>query len=180
MSLSITKIKYFIVLVITLLITTSCANNDLSLAQKHLELIKSNNLREANLEYCRPTEKLWLNNLNSFKIISSTSKPVAESKTPLYYTDFVVDIDTNQDLGFAQFKLGQKRVRINGSAQISIQVWKSDDFYQWSIQNDTPKLSPSLLNQKNQTSKPQTSSITRDEINKNDLCVYMPPDQLKR
>lgn len=73
------KIKDFIIAIVTLLTTTSCANTDLSLVQKHLELIKSNNLKEANLEYCRPTEKLWLHNLNSFKIISSISTPVSES-----------------------------------------------------------------------------------------------------
>jgi hypothetical protein len=176
------KIKDFIIAIVTLLTTTSCANTDLSLVQKHLELIKSNNLKEANLEYCRPTEKLWLHNLNSFKIISSISTPVSESTLPLYYTDVVIDIDTNQQIGFAntQYKLLQPRVRIVGSEKISIQVWRSDDFYQWYIQTDTRKLSSSLLNQKNQTSKPLTSSITRDEINKNDLCVYMPPDQLKR
>jgi len=65
------RIKHRIFLVVTLLISTSCANSYVSLAQKHLELIKSNNLREANSQYCLLEEKLWLHNLNSFEIVSS-------------------------------------------------------------------------------------------------------------
>ena len=176
---------------ITSLVSTSCATSDVSLAQKHLELIKSNNLREANLEYCYPKDKLRLNNLNSFKIISSVSKSVADFKTPLYYTDFVVEIDTKQDLERPFIDLANPSTTLDYK-QISIQIWKSDDFYQWYFQRNARNLSPYLLehrdqiytpssglDNKSQANKSLLPSPTRDEINKNDLCVYMRPNQLK-
>ena len=178
------KIKYFIIAIIILSTTTSCANTDLSLAQKHLELIKSNDLREANLEYCYPKDKLRLHNLNSFKIISSVSKSVTESETPLYYTDVAIEIDTKQDL--------ERPSNIVGYKQISIQIWKSDDFYQWYFQRKDRYLSPYLLEHRDKINKPSSGldnmsqanksplpSPTRDEINKNNLCVYVPANQLK-
>jgi hypothetical protein len=190
--MSIKRIKYIFVLAVASLVSTSCAASDVSLVQKHLDLIKSNNLREANLQYCYPKDKLWLHNLNSFKIISSVSKLVADFETPLYYTNFVIEIDTKQDVEHPFIDLARPSTILDYK-QISIQIWKSDEFYQWYFQRKARNLSPYLLehrdqintqssglDNKSQANKSLLPSPTRDEINKNDLCVYMPKNQLER
>ncbi|TYQ29840.1 hypothetical protein [Pseudanabaena sp. UWO310] len=83
----------------TILLTlASCSTNGRSFADNHLGLIKANKLREANLQYCFPTVKLWLHNLGDYKIISSEEKSVSEPKTPLYYTDVVAEIENSSQV----------------------------------------------------------------------------------
>jgi hypothetical protein len=150
------------------LISTSCANNYVSLAQKHLELIKSNNLREANSQYCLLEEKLWLHNLNSFENIFSREKPYAESKTPIYYTEITVKINTDQSF----IEESKRGVRKTNSGSFSMQVWRSDDFYRKSVEyisayNDI-------------TSREKKPLPTREQFNKNDLCIDIPSGQITR
>ena len=156
------KFKWFILSVATILICTSCTNSKESLVQKHLELIKSNKLEEANLQYCFTEEKLWLQNLKDFKIISSEEKlSPANSKTPLYYTNFVVDI-----IGSTQ-SFPARAVKVLGVDQISIQVWKSDAFFD-SLKGDEPLRRLRKLPVRE-----------RDEINKNESCLFLQPDQVE-
>lgn len=157
------KFKWFILSVATILICTSCTNSKESLVQKHLELIKSNKLEEANLQYCFTEEKLWLQNLKDFKIISSEEKlSPANSKTPLYYTNFVVDI-----IGSTQ-SFPARAVKVLGVDQVSIQVWKSDAFF-YSLKGDEPLRRLRKLPVRE-----------RDEINKNESCLFLQPDQVER
>ncbi|MEY3304733.1 MAG: hypothetical protein ACK5RE_19245 [Pseudanabaena sp.] len=146
----------------TILLTlASCSTNGRSFADNHLGLIKANKLREANLQYCFPTVKLWLHNLGDYKIISSEEKSVPESETPLYYTDVVAQIENSSQV----FIYKGKTVAIVGEGRISIQVWKSDEFYQLYAKE-----------QKTNTKSPPE----RSEVNKDDWCVYLKEDQIQR
>jgi hypothetical protein len=166
------RIKHGIFLVVTLLISTSCANSYVSLAQKHLELIKSNNLREANSQYCLLEEKLWLHNLNSFENIFSKEKPYTDSKTPIYYTEVIVKISTDQAIIEESKEESKRGVRRTHSGSFSMQVWRSDDFYRKSVEyisayNDIP-------------SRKKKPLPTREQFNKNDLCIDIPSGQITR
>jgi hypothetical protein len=157
------KFKWFILSVATILICTSCTNSKESLVQKHLELIKSNKLEEANLQYCFTEEKLSLQNLKDFKIISSEEKlSPANSKTPLYYTNFVVDI-----IGSTPNTFTARAVKVLGVDQVSIQVWKSDAFF------DSLKGDETLRRLR------KLPVRERDEINKNESCLFLQPDQVE-
>lgn len=153
------NIRY--ILFTILLTLTSCSTDGRSFADKHLGLIKANKLREANLQYCFPDVKLWLHNLGDYKIISSEEKSVPESKTPLYYTDVIAEIENSSQV----FIYKGKTVAILGQGRISIQVWKSNDFYQFYAQEQktNKKLPPD-----------------RSEVNKDDWCVYLKEDQIQR
>ena len=166
--MSLINLKHCLTLGSVLLISTSCANNYVSLAQKHLELIKSNNLREANLQYCLLEEKLWLHNLKSFEIVSSKETQHPDSKTPIYYTEATVKISTDQFL----IEKSERGIRKTNNGSFSMQVWKSDDFYRQSVEY--------VSDYNDRNSRAKEPLPTREQFNKNDLCIKIPSQQTRQ
>ena len=60
--------RYRILPVVFLLFTTACSSSPQSLAESHLDQIKSGKASQANQQYCMPSETLRLYTVKSFKV----------------------------------------------------------------------------------------------------------------
>lgn len=155
-------------------LTTGCGTSPRSLAESHLEAIKTGNASKANQQYCNPTETLELHTVKSFEILSSQDK----NRDNLPYTEVTAKIDTDQ----YRFK----NVTSNGITvpqqevlqQVTIEVWKSDNFYQ-EVLISTAKLNDLGKSTAALTGIPQKTMDVpaRDTVSKNDLCVFLPYEQ---
>lgn len=159
-----------------LLSITACSSNPQSLAEKHLDMIKSGKASQANQQYCMTGETLRLHTVNSFKVTSSQRK----TRDNLPYTEVVASIETDQfrfkNVDNGGVMVPQKEVL----QQVTLEVWKSDDFYQEVVKttaklNDLAKSTAALTGTQTATS----SVPDRDKVNKDSLCIFLPFEQFE-
>lgn len=161
-----------LIIFIVLLLTATACSNPKSLAESHLDLLKSGNFSQANQQYCQPSETLKLHSVKSFQILSSEPK----TYDSLPYTEVVAKLDTEQ---FNFKRVSKKDIpEKERLTQVTLQVWKADNFYQKSL------LSIDKLNEliKSYTAPlyfkdAKIAKPSRDTINKNNLCVFLPVEQ---
>lgn len=170
------KHKYHILVIIFLVFTTSCSSSPQSLAESHLEQIKSGKVSQANQQYCFPNETLQLHTVKSFKIISSQQK----IQDNLSYTEVIANIETDQYRFKSVDKEGVSIPQKEVLQQITLNIWRSDDFYQSHVKN-TAKLND-LTNSTAALTGIQGKTFpapNREEVNKESLCIFLPPEQFK-
>jgi hypothetical protein len=159
-----------------LLSITACSSSPQSLAEKHLDMIKSGKSSQANQQYCMPSETLRLHTVNSFKVSSSQQK----TRDNLPYTEVVASIETDQ-FRFKNVDNGGVIVpKKEVLQQVTLEVWKSDDFYQELVKttaklNDLGKSTAALTG----TQATTQSVPVRDKVNKDSLCIFLPFDQFE-
>lgn len=168
--------RYRILPVVFLLFSTACSSSPQSLGESHLDKIKSGKASQANQQYCMPSETLRLYTIKSFKVNSSQQK----TRDNLLYTEVIADIETDQvrfkNMDNGGIAIPQKQV----IQQVTLEIWKSDDFYQESViskarLNDLVKSSAALTG----TQLPTLSVPEREKINKEPLCIFLPFEQFE-
>jgi len=103
-----------IVLVTILFPMVACDSLPKSVAEKHLNLLKAGKSDEAHKQLCNPLYPQVLKTVDSFKIIDEKLKKT--EKYPVFeYTSVKVELESEQ---FSQNKI------------LTIDVWKTEDFYQ--------------------------------------------------
>jgi hypothetical protein len=168
--------RYYLLSVVFLFSTTACSSSPQSLAEDHLDQIKSGKASQANQQYCITSETLRLHTVNSFKVIGSQQK----IRDNLPYTEVVSNIETDQfrfkNVGNGDIMVPQKEVL----KQVTLEIWKSDDFYQELVKskaklNDLAKSTAALTGTETETS----SVPDRGKVNKESLCVFLPFEQFQ-
>jgi len=168
--------RYYLLSVVFLLSTTACSSSPQSLAEKHLDQIKSGKASQANQQYCMTGETLRLHTVNSFKVTSFQQK----TRDNLPYTEVVANIETDQYRFKNVDNNGVMAPQKEVLRQVTLEIWKSDDFYQVSVKsaaklNDLGKSTVALTG-----AQPVTLSVPdRGKVNKESLCVFLPFEQFE-
>lgn len=164
--------RHYILPAILLFAATACSPSPSSLAENHLELLKSGNATKANQQYCLPSDTLRLYSVKSFQILSSQPK----TSYNLPYTEVVAKIETDQ---YRFRKVDEGGVTVPEKEvikQVTLDIWKSDDLYQAMV------VSTAKLNDLKQKLGTQTKTLPKDErgeVNKQHLCVFLPFEQFE-
>jgi hypothetical protein len=168
--------RYNFLFFVFLFSTTACSFSPQSLAENHLDQIKSGKSSQANQQYCITSETLRLHTVKSFKVISSQQK----TRDNFPYTEVAFNIETDQfrfkNVGNGEVMIPQKEVL----KQVILEIWKSDDFYQKLVKsyakaNDSANSVAALTGTKIET----LSVPDRGEVNKESLCVFLPFKQFE-
>jgi hypothetical protein len=155
---------------------TACGVNPKSLAESHLEQIKTGKASQANQQYCMPSDSLRLHTLKSFSVTNSQEQKRDGSS----YTEVTANIETDQSRLESIEKDGIKIPQKEILKQVTLEIWKSDDFYQELVKS-TAKLNDLGRKTAALTGKPPTSMSTpeREKVNKESLCVHLPFKQFE-
>ena len=153
---------------------SSISPNDL--AKSHLEFVKAGKASEANQQYCNFKDSLILHSLKNFAILASQSK----KEGSLSYTEITTKVDTDQTILKKVEAEGLSVSKPQTIKQITLEVWKSDDFYNKAV------LTAAKLNDIGEkvgvlTGSPamRTSNPVRSDFNKSSSCIFLPFNQFK-
>lgn len=148
-------------------ITKACDNSPTALAERHLNLLKSNKANEALRQYCNSNYEQTLKTVKTFRITdTATEKSTTRTKSgdysPFQYTDVTAEIETEQ--------FPEK------SVSVSIKVWKTDDFYQFI--RESYELPLSAYSRNPETSRKarewhEERLPKREEFNRNHECISL-------
>ncbi len=164
--------RHYVLLAVLLFAATSCSPSPKSLAENHLQLLKSGNATKANQQYCLPSDTLRLYSVKSFQIISSQPK----TSYNLPYTEVVANIETDQ-YRFKQVDKGGVTVSEKEVIkQVALDIWKSDDLYQAIVVSEA-KLNDMV--QKLGTKTKNSPKQEREKVNKQHLCVFLSFEQFE-
>lgn len=168
--------RYYLLSALFLLSITACSSSPQSLAENHLDMIKSGKVSQANQQYCITSETLRLHTVSSFKVTSSQQK----TRDNFPYTEVVASIETDQFRFKNVDKGGVMVPQKDVLQQVTLEVWKSDDFYQELVKttaklNDLAKSTAALTGTQTATS----SVPDRNKVSKESLCIFLPFEQFE-
>lgn len=153
------NLRHYLSILVLLLATTACDALPETLAEQHLDLLKSGKSDEALKQYCNPKYAQELKTVKSFKI--ERSKSEQSDRYPRFdYTTVYTEVESDQ--------FPQKKVTV------SIDVWKSDDFYEDQRQSVSKPLSTYSRNpetRKRGGEAYEANLPQREDFNRDRQCV---------